>query len=152
MSSQTEYNTKENNLFNTSQDNENDISEKNFDSHEQKNELTGEENNILQNKKISDKHKKRKIRIITLISLLLLIITFIFVLVFILHSPTSEVKSENINSPENKGFFKISSLFFNSSKKEFIKTDLEGLPNKTRRLEENENVKEIKSEYLFTIV
>ena len=69
-----------------------------------------------------------------------------------------EIKEDSKDEPkeenENEKFFKISSLFFNSSKKEIIKTNLDGIPidKKTRRLDENENVKEIKSDYLFTIV
>ena len=67
--------------------------------------------------------------------------------------PKDEPKEENKDETNDK-YFKISSLFFNSSKKQIIKTNLEGIPNnkKTRRLEENENIKEIKSDYLFTIV
>ena len=68
------------------------------------------------------------------------------------HEPSDEINEPSDEINESKKNFKISSLLYKSSKKEFIKTDLEGLPNKTRRLEENENVKEIKSEYLFTIV
>lgn len=129
------------------------ISQQNYESNSTSNQ---NENDILDNSLKHENKKKgceRKIKIIIVLACLLLII--LIVMIFLILISRAPADNENFNKfDNNKRFFKISSLFFNSSKKEYIKTNLEDISNnnKIRRLEENENIKEIKSEFLFTIV
>ncbi len=63
-----------------------------------------------------------------------------------------EDEEEKEEEDDPNKFYKISSLFFNSLKKEITRTKINLNLYNNERLIEKENVKEINSEYLFTIV